>query len=278
MGKSTYGTASDGLPGRISGPWAREKLTALDNYLSVVLQAMKEKWDATCYIDLMAGCGRCLLKGVEGVEFDGSPLLALRCDPPFTSIVLVEEDANLHAALLHRVGADRRVTMLRGDCNATATIAQMRSSVPPRALSIAFLDNLGLDVKYKTIAALTYAKPMDLIVTFPVSDLTRNAPRAFQDPAMGTAWDEFFGDNTWREAVHAFELKETPAPALASALGDHYARQLGRLGYAHRDQLAQPMMNRTNAALYRVMLFSKHPLGSHLFDRAAKSRRQRRLF
>ena len=35
-GKSEYRTASDGLPARVSGPWAEDKLEALAGYSRIV--------------------------------------------------------------------------------------------------------------------------------------------------------------------------------------------------------------------------------------------------
>src|SRR5437763_463383 len=54
-GKSEYRTASDGLPARVSGPWAEDKLDALSRYNRIVLRAVKNKWEGLCYIDLLAG-------------------------------------------------------------------------------------------------------------------------------------------------------------------------------------------------------------------------------
>ena len=79
--------ATDGLPARVSGPWTREKLTYVEKYASAFMRAMAPKrksgkWAELVYIDLLAGPGRGIDRDT-GVEFDGSPLRALKVVPAF---------------------------------------------------------------------------------------------------------------------------------------------------------------------------------------------------
>ena len=236
MGASRYVQARDGLPARVSGPWAKEKLETLAAYFKIVNTAMRGKWRTIC-LDLLAGCGRCVLDS-NGEEFDGSPLRAIVRDPPFDPIVLVEEDSKLVRALQKRVEeTGKPATILVGDCNNAAVIAQVRRAIPSSSLSIAFLDNLGLDVQFETVRRLVDERRMDLVVTFQVSDMARNVDLACADVRLGDRWDRYFGTPTWRDAVIAFKLKRSAAPDVGSALADFYADQLATLGYSHRQQL-----------------------------------------
>ena len=274
MGASRYATARDNLPARVSGPWAQEKLAALAEYFKIVNTVMKVRWP-TCFIDLMAGCGKCVLE--SGEEFDGSPLLAVACDPPFGSIVLVEDDAELAAALKTRVqikGAT--ATILRGDCNAPTLIKDVRAAAPSTSLAIAFLDNLGLDVHMETIRSLTAGRRMDLVVTFQVNDMTRNVDRACTDVTEGERWDRFFGTPTWRDTVDSFNRKQLMVTDVGSALADFYIRQLAIVGYPHCRQLNRTLKNTKNAPLYRLILFSRHPLGAKLFGAISASTNSQR--
>jgi three-Cys-motif partner protein len=270
-GKSEYQNASDGLPARLSGPWAEDKLAALSGYTHIVLRAVKRKWDGLCYIDLLAGGGKCILRGTNK-EFDGSPLLALECnDPAFTTVVLVESDERLCSALRTRTEvAGGRATIIQGDCNAPDVIRQIRQVVPKRTLSIVFVDNLGLNVTFSAISMIVAGRAMDLVVTFQVSDLKRNARLALTSDTEAGRWDRFFGTQEWRTVIADFEAKRIMAPDLGTALADFYGDRLARLGYGVRGQMNRTMANTRGAPLYRVMLFSKHPLARKLFSVASR--------
>jgi three-Cys-motif partner protein len=111
---------------------------------------------------------------------------------------------------------------------------------------------------------------MDLVVTFQVSALKRNLARALSEPEMARQWDGFFGRG-WRKVVEDFEARKTNAPDIGVALGDYYTAQLMKLGYKYSHPLHDAMRNTKNAQLYRVMSFSKHPLGQKFFRGVSKS-------
>jgi three-Cys-motif partner protein len=266
MSKSVYRQGLDGFPARVSGGWAQDKLDSLSGYYGIFNSAMRLKFPTRCCLDLMAGGGRCVLKRSD-VEFDGSPLLALAATPPFSTVVLVESDVRLFEALTARTAADAaRTTLIRGDCNDANVITQIRAAVPSSALSVAFADNLGLDVTFDAVRQLTVGRRMDLVITFQVSDIKRNVDRALARPLRGQRWDRFFGTPTWRQAVADFEARRTSDANLGVALENFYAARLATIGYVHRTQLNRSMRNTRNAPLYRVMLFSKHDLAIKLFD------------
>lgn len=266
-GKSRYLAAGDGLLARVSGPWAEAKLGALDRYNATVNMAMKAKWPERCFIDLMAGGGKCVLADRDDVlrEFDGSPLLAQRCAPAFTKLVLVEAHPLLAQALTSRVGADPRVTIINQDCNSPETVERIRATVSPRALGIVFVDNLGLDVTFHTLRRLTLNRKWDLLVTFQVSALKRTELHALQHPAGRARWDAFFGTAEWLQVLQDFDAKRLSVRDVSTALKALYAKQLATIGYAHHQPLPTAMKNSRNGTLYTVELFSKNEVGKKLF-------------
>jgi hypothetical protein len=111
--------ATDGLPARKSGHWAREKLFRVGYYTQMFATGMKNAWSTRAFVDLMAGPGLCKIES-DGAEFDGSPLRALKAKDPFNIVVLVEDDQALVDALKARTAApDCRPTpvIIPGDCN-----------------------------------------------------------------------------------------------------------------------------------------------------------------
>jgi hypothetical protein len=78
--------------------------------------------------------------------------------------------------------------------------------------------------------------------------------------------------------VAAFNLKKSTAPDVGSLLADFHADQLATLGYHHRQQLNRTMKNTRQAPLYRLMLFSRHPLAAKLFGAISASTPAQRGF
>lgn len=260
----------DGLVMRESGEWAKHKLYYVARYMHIFTAGMKNKWQQRMgYVDLMAGPGRCYVRET-GEEFAGSPVLAIQNEPQFDRLVFVENNPESAAALTARtVSASDRRTVLAGDCNDSATIKAIRAVLPAGVLTLAFVDLLGLDVPFETVAALTEHRKMDLAVTFPGwVDINRNIAAAL-NTADGERLDRFFGAPEWRDVVRQFERGGADRPDLPTALADHYGSRLRTLGYPVLEQLHRTMRNNRNAPLYRLLLASKHPRGGDFFRKIA---------
>ena len=164
-------SAIDGLPARLSGQWAKEKLKYLDKYIHLFNVGMKNRWHNRVFLDLLAGCGKCVDEDT-GEEFDGSPLRAIRCEEPFTRVICVESETGLADALEQRTKDQAHV--IRDDCNNPRVIEQLRGSLGYGILGLAFVDNLGLDVPLSTIGQLTEGRLIDLFIVFQIGDIKRN--------------------------------------------------------------------------------------------------------
>jgi three-Cys-motif partner protein len=225
-----YLQASDGLPARVSGAWAKDKLYYVERYFTIFNKGMYRKWPRRAYVDLMAGPGRCITaNGAE--EFDGSPILAATSAPEFEQCVFVEADPDLGQALATRTAQHgHRVSILPGDCNDPAVVERIRQAVKGAALSVVFVDMLGLDVWFSTLQALTAGRKMDLLITLQVNDLTRNAMSASTEAQDPDRFDRFFGASGWREAVKDCTARRKPAQDVAAALTEYYIERLGTIG------------------------------------------------
>lgn len=280
MAKMAELTASDGGPARDSGEWAQEKLWYVARYMGTFNTGQKFNWPERAYVDLMAGPGVCVVPGTA-VEFDGSPLLALRCRTPFTKAIFVDiSERNCWALTLRSSMPDCRPEpiVIPGDCNDPKIIARIRAEVTPRALGFCFIDLLGLDVAFSTIRDLTRNRRIDLVVTFPELDVTRNAPRTADDSAEAARWDRFFGDPGWRTVLEQKRQRER-ADSVAVEIARFYGARLETLGY---NVLLHPetMKNTCNAALYRPIFASKHGRGTDYWKKisAIDFHRQGHLF
>jgi three-Cys-motif partner protein len=270
-GSSKYrASRSDGLPCRVSGVWAQEKLYYVGRYMAIVNGGMKNRWPQRAFVELMAGPGRCILENSDE-EFDGSPLLALKCEPGFTSVVLVESDERLLDALRARTAEfGTRAEVLPGDCNDVAVVERIRDTISPNALTLAFVDMLGLDVTFATLKRLTTGRKIDLVITFQVNDLVRNVPSILEGRVDGERLDQFFGTSAWRHVVAAAEGGKLTTSEIGDALTEYYVRRLGTLNYQHVAPLHVLMKNTRNAPLYRLILAARHERATDFFAKISK--------
>lgn len=250
--------ASDSLPARPSQAYAIEKLYYVRRYMDIFAKGMK-KWGNRGYIDLMSGPGRCRLE--NGEEFEGSPVLSLGA--PFTHRVFVEADATLVAALRTRV--EGQGTIIEGDCNAPDVVEAIRRTIPANALSLAFADNLGTDVTFETIAALTDNRSMDLMIVFQAQDFTRNIADALSGADDPARVDAFFGNGGWREVATAAKARNATPGEVTADLLEFYESRLRSLGYAYIAGTRRAMKNSKNAMQYRLLLAGRHPRAEEFF-------------
>jgi three-Cys-motif partner protein len=193
--------AQDGLPARVSGPWTREKLTYVEKYATAFMRAMapkrkQGKWDRLVYLDLLAGPGRGINRDT-GIEFDGSPLRALKVEPPFDRLFFGDLDPRNIEALRRRIPKQdlSRVDLRVGDCNALAkdVVAQLSR----RTLGLAFVDPEGFEVTFKTFQVLA-TRRIDILFLFPSGiGIARNLRKFAKQPR--SPMDGFWGGKEWRD-------------------------------------------------------------------------------
>lgn len=267
---------SDGFAVRDSGPWATEKLHYVHRYCELVCKAMKAKFPILVYLDLMAGPGRCCIDRHPFAEFDGSPLLAMAHTPGFQLLVFIEQDPELFAALRERLpAADERWKIIPADCNSEKAVKACRAALSAGRLGIAFLDALGCtDPAFETVETIAAGQRLDLIVTFHVQDVNRNADEAIGGGPSAQRFTRFFGSAGWKKAL----LDAAPSASAGETLAGFYETRLQSLGYQTK-QLHRLMKNRTNAPLYRLIFASKHDLGTKFWAKVTKhGPSQRSLF
>jgi three-Cys-motif partner protein len=263
---TSHPIASDGLPARESGEWASDKLFYVARYMDILTGAMKGRWTRRVYVDLMSGPGVCVVR-TTGREFDGSPLLSLKTETPFTNVILVEQDPVLAHALEARTAAPElrpKPAIIRDDCNRSSVIDDIRGRIGSGALTLTFVDLLGMNVTMATLRALTAKRlRMDLIITFPEMDVTRNWHAALRGAAEhASRFDEFYGTPHWRKAVRA----GAPADRNAHALMKFYVQQLEGLGY-RTSILPLTMKNKKQGTLYRPIFGSRHERGIEFWEK-----------
>ena len=262
----------DGLPARNQGPWARDKLRFLEEYVTPALGATKRKRGHTHFIDLFAGPGRNASSSTGyHQEFEGSPIRAVRA--VFKGKEGEERFGGLHFCNLdqlddqllkkrvertlqmHNIGELRdRIHYYPGDSN--ERIGEILASIPSFAYLMVFIDIEGpQDLPFDTIRELRKRHAsVDLYVLFPVG-LGRDRLLSYK-PEKRLDYehilDPYFGTPAWRDIVSE---RTTPsqAPEMHRRLRELYMRQLLQL-WKHVDVAIRV----TKAGSYKMydMLFA----------------------
>jgi three-Cys-motif partner protein len=261
--------APDGLPARVVKAHNAHKAHYIQRYSHVVAAAMKNKWPHRAYIDTYAGPGICWVEDT-GEFVPGSPLIAFDASPNYTHHVFVDMDSRCTSALQTRL-AGKGATIITADSNAPSTIEQVRAALPRRnCLSLALLDPQGCNLHLNTIKALTFDRPMDLLINFPVLNLYRClAAKDWHvlDAVLGPNWPR--GSYAGYSGIEGW----------GGAARQQYRDELASFGYKYTSA-KEVRGEKRNGRLYDFLLASKRDLALRLFEDVTKEEAhgQRRLF
>jgi three-Cys-motif partner protein len=263
---TTYRTdPSDDLPAMEVGDWAAEKADLLRRYVDASRGA-RAKYRACAYIDLFSGPGR-VFRRDAGEFADGCAIAAWRqsveSGSPFSQVIVGDVDQS------NVVCCERRLIAIKAPVRALVgkaeeIVEQAIQQLDPYGLHLAFIDpfNLGA-LPLKIIESLARIKRMDLIVHFSQNDLQRNLPEP-NDPHNGAVFEAFAPG--WRKAITARNK--------VMQRSQYFQHWISRVRSLESYQVADafPLIrNNRNVPLYRLVLFSRHPLGKKLWDDVAKS-------
>lgn len=190
------------------GYWTEHKLEMLAAYLPAFTRASQRLGDTT-YLDLFAGDTRNISR-TTGEEIDGSPLIALDTEPPFSRVVLFElraQAARLEAEL-QPAYPGRELTVWPGDCNDTVDHALASLAHVRWAPTFALIDQYAAEIRWSTLEKLARFKQrspfkVELWLLFAHSMLPRGL--AAEDPEavarFETQIDAMYGCHDWAPMV-----------------------------------------------------------------------------
>ncbi len=214
------------------GPWAKEKLEALRQYLGYYTTVLKNQghWlKGTIFVDAFAGPGLSRVRTRERtpaptdlfgsdstpdeaeIQFlKGSPRVALDITNPFTSYIFVERDLQRVAELkrLATEYAGKRSIVVREDDANAALRNWLASGVDWRAhRAVVFLDPFGMQVPWSTIESLAATKAIEVLINFPFGMAINRLLKRSGDIDAGwqASLDTFFGSPDWRSIAYSEE-------------------------------------------------------------------------
>jgi three-Cys-motif partner protein len=263
--------------------WKDESLLAV--YLSAFTSACMRKATHCTFIDCFAGPER----GVDerGVDFRGSPRVALSTKPEFTHTLFFELEP--HAADLERsLRAEfpgRSIKVVAGDCNKTIHegLAWLRDQGtskqgPQLGPALAFLDPNAMELDWTTVEAIAnwtgvvasgdFVRKMktELLILFPTGPMRRTLPtdpkKAEASDANKLAVDRLFGDQEWRSIYAAQRAGLIKGDDSWRYYVEQYRLGLHRLGYSYTSAIE--VRNTSNVLLYHIVFATGHDVGKKI--------------
>jgi three-Cys-motif partner protein len=259
MATGDFTKCSDGKPGILVGPWAKEKLHYIKNYCDIFNNGMKNQWDTRSYIDLFSGPGVCVLQN-SNEEIKGSPLLTFDSKTTFTNYYFNDMDSETIEILKTRIAINNKqsIEYFNNDCN--TVIDELLQKLPSNSLDFCFIDPFNWEIQFDSIRKLTNKRRMDLAITFHVGNMKRALATALPQDLI-----DFFPDTSWQRD---YKLAVEQELSHSRILLDAYENGLRSLGYkAIKDY--NLMANTKNVPLYHLIFASKNNRGADFWDKIA---------
>jgi three-Cys-motif partner protein len=258
--------ARDGLALRCVGDWAKEKYDYLRRYIDIFETSMKNKWRERNFIDLFAGPGICMTRGLEE-EIPGSPMLGIQCPHPFTGYFFIDKNSVCIDSLKIRcrnTSLFDKIRFFEEDCN--LVVKDITGQIHERSLNLAFIDPTGLDIGFLTIKKLTENKRIDVIINFPIgTSINRNWEKLISKE--GSKLDEFMGSDGWRDYYKKTVIQGDES--IARALLSYYRKKLESIGYMSLRIGTEKLVRSStkNLPLYYLIFASKSRLGHEFWKK-----------
>lgn len=209
------------------GPWAREKLDALQRYLDFYTKVLKNQRWRIIYLDAYAGGGRAVVRSgedaagagatlfaeespIEAEErelVDGSPRVALGLANPFDRYIFVDPNPQRVAELellKAEFAGTHAVDVLASTAAEGIEWVTTRRISPRTHRGIAFLDPFGAKLDWASIQKLADTGLFEVVVNFALGmALQRMLPNSGEVPENWAArLDSYFGSRAWFEAAY----------------------------------------------------------------------------
>lgn len=256
------------------GPWTEVKLEILRKYAAAYSKILSNQTGFThSYIDGFAGAGLHLSRS-SGEWVPGSPLNALRIEPPFKRYVLIDLDGGRVAGLRRMIGDRRDVEILEGDANRLLldqVFPRIRHERRERALCL--LDPYKLQLDWRVAAAAGRSRAIELFLNFPIMDINRAVLRRNPSEASAASaarMTTFWGDESWREVAYLI-------PSQGNLFGEAERVKASNevIVQAFRTRLRDvagfknvpdpmPMRNSSNAVIYYLFFASPNDVGNKI--------------
>lgn len=266
---------SDTLPFEFDeiGYWSELKLEIVEKYGAAYTTAFKgnprlKKY----YIDGFSGAGAHVSKRT-GELIDGSPVRALRVQPPFDGFHFIDMNPEKTSYLQKLCEGQSNVQIYTGDSNAYLT-QELLPTIQFRNFNraLCLLDPYGLHMAWEVMRLAGQSQAVDMFLNFPVMDMNRNAiwhhPEKVPQDGI-ERMTRFWGDESWRTAAYAESrqadlfgtaIEKQPNDAIVTA----FMKRLKEVAGFSFVPDPLPMRNSTNAVVYYLFFASQKPVAQRI--------------
>jgi three-Cys-motif partner protein len=243
--------------------WTADKLKFLENYIPAFKKATQRAFN-THYVDGFAGPG---INNIEGKEHQGSPLIALNTNPPFTKYFFVEQDKRAYSALEQRVKAHQHTTLVSlFNKNFNTAVGKILAKIPDLSPTLFFLDPEGLELEWQTLQLISHRTKADIFILISSSGVNRNV----DIPSMHDRITHFYGTEEWKEILRKFDTKGYPAGTTRfEAFTNFYVQRLNQIGFTNAEEFLIAR-NDKNVPLHALVFAVKSDKGEAPALRIAK--------
>jgi three-Cys-motif partner protein len=186
------------------GPWSEIKLGILRECAAPYSKILKSKGFHHGYIDAFSGPGHHIRKA-GGEEVLGSPLIALKVEPPFDEYHFIDLDGEKVDFLSGKVGNRSDVKFYKADSNQVMLESVLpRFSYTKRTRALCVLDPYGLTLDWRVVCAAGSSRAVEVFINFPVMQMNRNCKHEDLSrvlPGELDAMDRFWGDRSWHSEM-----------------------------------------------------------------------------
>ena len=254
------------------GYWSQIKLDFVKKYAAAysrIMAAQKQPSFEPVYIDAIASAGVHLSRGSR-TFIPGSPVNILLITPGFYRYYLIDVRAEKTSALKQMVADNPKVSIIPGNLNDALTnkvFPHVQWNQYRRGLCL--LDPYGLHLDWKVLEAAGKLKTLDVVLSFPVTDVNGNA--LWRNPAEPSRIDleqlsRYWGDDSWKSVSYKSPLDssgrstKTDMETIAAAFR---ARLQGAAGFKHVLE-PMPMRGSKGALSYYLFFASQKPLADEI--------------
>lgn len=255
------------------GSWSEIKLEIVRKYAAAysTIMATQRSIKKHIYVDAFAGPGVHISKTTGGFVL-GSPLNALRIDPPFREFHFIDADGKRANQLKDLAGNRPDVFTYEGDCNEI-----LPKEIFPRAQysnfarALCLLDPYNIDLSWEVVKTAGQMKSIEIFLNFMIMDANMNVLRhdpERTDPRQVARMNRFWGDESWRNAAYdtAGNLFGWEEKSSNEQLVQAYRKRLltvASFGYVP-DPL--PMRNSKGATIYYLFFASPNATGEKIVE------------
>jgi three-Cys-motif partner protein len=237
------------------GEWSELKLDILKKYAGAYCTILKARGLHPIYIDGFAGAGFHIRKATKELV-PGSPLNALKVEPPFEEHHWIDLDESKVAALKRQTAGLKHVHIYGGDANKillNEVFPKIRFENFERALCI--LDPYGLHLNWEVIETAAKMGTVEVFLNFPVLDMNRNV--LLWEPTNASADDvkrmtALWKDESWRDVAYSTSgnLFGFPEKQPNEVIAEAFRERLQKVAGFKYVPEPVPMKNSRSAILY----------------------------